>query len=66
MTIWIVKKHPRDPHSYGNWFYLETFTIFSTHATRKEAQEVAAKKMLNRNTIYLYAVGKVQLKEKSK
>ncbi len=64
MTIWIVRRHPRMP--YGTGGYLAAFTIFSTHATKAEAQEVVTKKMRNKNTNYLYTAGKVQLKEASK
>ena len=63
MTIWIVKRHP--PHPYSARGHLKAFTIFSTHATKAEAQEVVTKKMQNKNTNYLYTVGRVQLKKAS-
>lgn len=63
MTIWIVRRHPPAPYGYRG--HLEAFTIFSTHATKAEAQRVVLKKMSSRITDYCYTVGRVQLKKAS-
>ena len=63
MTIWIVRRHPA--HPYNHRMHLAAFTIFSTHAAKAEAQAVVTQKMQNKNTNYLYTVGRVQLKKAS-
>lgn len=67
MTIWIAKRHPRHPYSYGYHAqtFLGAFTIVGTFSSRKEAKAFVDQKM-SRRPNYLYTVGKVELKEAAK
>jgi len=61
MLIWIVRKHPPMPYR-SQAGHLEAFTIHSSHSNHASAAN-KAKDLNQRSQVYLYTVGKIQLKE---
>ena len=60
-VIYIVRKHKIVHYGYHRGGTLKAFEIYSTHATRKEAAEIAKQKNAKAKD-YDYMVGKVELK----
>ena len=60
-VIYIVRKHRIVNYGWHRGGTLKAFEIYSTHATKKEAAEVAKRKNVKAKD-YDYMVGKVELK----
>ena len=63
-TIYIVRKHPPGPYSMRGE-HLEAYTIVSTHSTAAAAKEEAARRN-NLTRVFLFTVGRVSIKDRSK